>query len=372
MDKTAGAFTFDASRLRDLFLILKDQGYRIAGPKVQNQAIAFGFLERFEDLPCGYQDTQGPGHYRLEKGASSAFFHYAAGPQSLKSILHPARRKLWEANQSAHQSLSFQKTPLPGDAIALFGLRSCDVQALQVLDRVFLEAGYTDEHYAALREKMMIVAVNCAEPSAVCFCQSMGIGPVPAHVDLQLTEVYQDTQHFFVVQAGNEKGNAILESMRLQPADSFQREASEQTIAAGRAKLKKTLDTENLPAILKANPLHSRWDEVADRCLSCGNCTMVCPTCFCTRTDDITDLQGEHSERWLQWDSCFTADFSYIHGGQVRKSTMSRYRQWLTHKLSSWHDQFGTSGCVGCGRCIAWCPVGIDLTEEASAIRSTT
>ncbi len=371
MDKAAGAFTFEASRLRNLFLTLQNKGFRIAGPKLQNSAIAFGYLERFEDLPCGYQDAQGPGHYRLEKVPSGAFFHYAVGPQSLKGILHPARRKLWEASRSVHESLNFQEAPIPVEAIALFGLRACDVHALKVLDKVFLDAGYTDEHYAALRNRLLIVAVNCAEPSDLCFCESMGTASIPAHVDVQLTEVYRDTQHYFVARAGSEQGKDILETMRLQAADSLQKAEADATVANGRAKLKKTLNTENLPAILKTNPLHPRWDEIADRCLSCGNCTMVCPTCFCTRTEDITDLEGEHSERWLQWDSCFTADFSYIHGGQVRQSTKSRYRQWLTHKLSTWHDQFGSSGCVGCGRCVAWCPVGIDLTEEASAIRST-
>ena len=98
---------------------------------------------------------------------------------------------------------------------------------------------------------------------------------------------------------------------------------------------------------------------------------MVCPTCFCTTVEDHSDLAGETAERVRSWDSCFTLDFSYVHGGSVRTETQSRYRQWMTHKLASWIDQFGTSGCVGCGRCITWCPVGIDITEEAAAIRQT-
>jgi ferredoxin len=96
---------------------------------------------------------------------------------------------------------------------------------------------------------------------------------------------------------------------------------------------------------------------------------MACPTCFCTTVDDVTDLTGSQAVRSRRWDSCFSMDFSYIHGGSVRSSGASRYRQWLTHKLASWQDQFGASGCVGCGRCITWCPVGIDLTEEVEAIR---
>jgi Fe-S oxidoreductase len=96
---------------------------------------------------------------------------------------------------------------------------------------------------------------------------------------------------------------------------------------------------------------------------------MVCPTCFCTTVEDVSDVTGDHAERWRRWDSCFTLGFSYIHGGSIRNSGKARYRQWMTHKLASWIDQFGTSGCVGCGRCITWCPVGIDITEEARAIR---
>jgi formate hydrogenlyase subunit 6/NADH:ubiquinone oxidoreductase subunit I len=110
---------------------------------------------------------------------------------------------------------------------------------------------------------------------------------------------------------------------------------------------------------------------VAQRCLACTNCTLVCPTCFCVAVEDTTDLAGDHVERHRRWDSCFTAGHSYVHGGSVHASTASRYRQWMTHKLSTWFDQFGSSGCVGCGRCIAWCPAAIDITEEAAAITGT-
>jgi sulfhydrogenase subunit beta (sulfur reductase) len=133
----------------------------------------------------------------------------------------------------------------------------------------------------------------------------------------------------------------------------------------------RTLDTADIKALLYRNYEHPRWDNAAARCLTCGNCTMVCPTCFCTTVEDVTDLKGEHAERWQKWDSCFTMDFSYIHGGIIRSSPKARYRQWMTHKLATWIDQFGTSGCVGCGRCITWCPVAIDITEEVRAIRES-
>ena len=131
------------------------------------------------------------------------------------------------------------------------------------------------------------------------------------------------------------------------------------------------LDTTGLPELLAANREHPRFAEVAGRCLTCGNCTSVCPTCFCTSVEDVNDLADGSAERWRVWDTCFSVDYSYIHGGSVRRSPEARYRQWLTHKFGTWVDQFGTSGCVGCGRCITWCPVGIDVTEELAAIRAT-
>ena len=135
--------------------------------------------------------------------------------------------------------------------------------------------------------------------------------------------------------------------------------------------IKRRMNTSVIRELLYNNLENPHWDEVATRCLNCANCTMVCPTCFCTTVQDVTDLTGKHAERWRKWDSCFSTEFSYIHGGSIRTSAKSRYRQWLVHKLASWHDQFGTSGCVGCGRCITWCPVGIDITEEANAFRES-
>jgi ferredoxin len=189
--------------------------------------------------------------------------------------------------------------------------------------------------------------------------------------DLALTEMLEGGQHYFVVEIGSEKGESVFQQISRRQADAREIKAAESVIARTAQQMGRQMDTAGIKELLYHNYEHPRWDEVASRCLTCANCTMVCPTCFCTTVEDVTDLTGDAAERWRRWDSCFTMDFSYIHGGSVRASTKSRYRQWMTHKLATWIDQFGSSGCVGCGRCITWCPVGIDLTEEVRAIRET-
>jgi ferredoxin len=246
-------------------------------------------------------------------------------------------------------------------------VRACDLHAVAIQDRVFLEGGHVEPDYAARRRDAFFVAVNCARAGGTCFCVSMDTGPrVTEGFDLALTEL----DGRFVVEAGSERGEDVLAALECAPAtDDDVREALEQSERTA-ASMGRALETDGLRELLQDNRDHPRWAEVADRCLSCGNCTMVCPTCFCSTVEDTTDLAGENAERTRLWDSCFTLEHSYMHGGSVRRSASSRYRQWMTHKLSTWIDQFGTSGCVGCGRCITWCPVAIDITEEAAAIRA--
>ena len=201
----------------------------------------------------------------------------------------------------------------------------------------------------------------------------MGTGPrATAGFDLCLTEVLGRERHYFVAEVGTELGAALLERVPHVAATPGALAAAERVVEATSRSMGRALDTTGIVDLLMGNLEHPRWDEVATRCLTCGNCTMACPTCFCTSVEDTSDLVGEAAERTRRWDSCFTQDFSYLAGGSVRASARSRYRQWMTHKLATWVEQFGTSGCVGCGRCITWCPVGIDITEETRAIRATS
>jgi len=228
---------------------------------------------------------------------------------------------------------------------------------------------YPDADYSRRRKNTLIVVVNCTEAGGTCFCASMGSGPkATTNFDLSLTEILEGT-HRFLVESGSKNGEELLAALPHRSAEMEDIQAAERALDYSTKHMGRTLITEGLREALYKGPEYPRWDIVAARCLSCANCTLVCPTCFCSTMEDTTDLTGSTAKRSRRWDSCFTLDFSYIHGGSVRSSARARYRHWLTHKLGTWVDQFGTAGCVGCGRCITWCPAAIDITEEAAAIR---
>ena len=350
---------------------LREDGYRLVGPTVREGAIVYGSLTSVADLPVGLTDVQEAGTFRLARRSDGALFGYVPGPHSWKQFLHVPRRRLWQARRTA-EGIEMVAEPEPLDRLAFIGARSCELHAIAIQDTVLGAGPFVDADYAARRQNVFIVAVNCGQAGGTCFCVSMGTGPrVSGDFDLALTEVLDETGHRFVIEIGTERGAEILARVPHQPADSHNRQAAERIVEQTASRMGRTMDNSDVKALLYRNLDHPRWDDVAARCLSCANCTMVCPTCFCTAVEDTTDLTGDHAERWQRWDSCFTHAFSYIHGGSVRPSTKAKYRQWLTHKLATWIDQFGTSGCVGCGRCITWCPVGIDITEEVRAIRAS-
>jgi len=251
-------------------------------------------------------------------------------------------------------------------------VRACELHAITIQDKVFLDGPFVDRNYRARREGLFLVAVNCGQAGGNCFCVSMNTGPrATSGYDLALTEILQDGRHYFLTEIGTTRGAEVMSSVPHQAAGDDDRQRAERVLDHTTRHMGQRLDTRGIKELLYRNYEHPQWDNVAERCLSCANCTLVCPTCFCTTVEDTTNLNGNHAERWRRWDSCFTVDFSYIHGGSVRATPRSRYRQWMMHKLATWIDQFGVSGCVGCGRCITWCPVGIDITAEAGAIRAS-
>ena len=356
--------------LEQLVAALRARGYRVVGPTVRDRVIVHDELDAASELPVGWTEVQEGGTYRLERRDDEARFGFASGPHSWKQFLFPPRIRLWRA---ARRNGGFEVEPEERDErpLALLGVRSCDLHAIAIQDRVFLGGPHTEADYAARREGAFVVALNCFEAGGTCFCVSMGTGPkAESGYDLALTEILAGG-HRFLVETGSERGGELLQELDSRPAVEEDRAAAEDAVAHAAATMGRQMETDGIRELLYGNLEHPRWDDVASRCLTCGNCTLVCPTCFCTSVEDVNDLAGEATERWRSWDSCFTLDHSYIHGGQIRPDNRSRYRQWMTHKLATWIDQFGTSGCVGCGRCITWCPVAIDITEEVAAIRAT-
>lgn len=335
---------------------------------VRDGAIVYDRVERPEELPAGWTDEQEAGRYRLKRREDGALFGYAVGPQSWKKYLHPAEIRLFEAERKNGVFRIWNSAPKPTPR-AFLGVRACELAAIGVKDRVLLEDQYRDDIYRDRREGVFLVAVQCTQASATCFCASMGTGPaLRGGYDLALTELIEP-EHRFIVEVGSERGREVLGELEHgEPSEEDRRQAAA-AVELVSAQQTRRMDTNGIRDLLYQNFEHPRWDDVASRCLTCANCTMVCPTCFCTTVEDTSDVTGDHAERWRRWDSCFTLNFSYIHGGSVRSSSKARYRQWMTHKLAYWIDQFGSSGCVGCGRCITWCPVGIDITEEVRAIR---
>jgi sulfhydrogenase subunit beta (sulfur reductase) len=371
--RTGAVVTVERSDLDALLAAIAGQGYHVVGPTVRDGAIVYGDVSSSADLPVGWSDEQDGGSYRLRRREDEAVFGYAVGPQSWKQFLHPPKLRLWRARRGENgEGLEILEEPTAAPRFAFIGVRSCELHAIAIQDQVFLPGAHPDLSYAARREDVLLVAVNCGEPGGTCFCVSMNTGPkASSGYDLALTEVLDGGLHQFVVEIGSERGARVLAEVPHRAAEETDVRAAAEVTAGAVTRMGREMPAVDLRELLFANYEHPRWDEVAERCLTCGNCTMVCPTCFCTSVEDTADLAGEEAERWRRWDSCFSLSFSHVAGGDVRSSPRSRYRQWMTHKLATWVDQFGTSGCVGCGRCITWCPVGIDITEEISAMLSS-
>jgi sulfhydrogenase subunit beta (sulfur reductase) len=349
--------------------ILRNEGWETIGPTLRDGAVMYDAVRGLADLPTGLRDVHGQGTYHVTQTDAPDLFGYNVGPVSLKRFLFPPETLLFRSSREQGR-ITLEEPPAEARRIAVIGVRACDVAAANIQDRVFLDGEFRDESYGNRRSGLFVVAVNCTTAGENCFCASMDSGPAAkGHFDLALTEVAGPDGHFFIMQSGGDRGAAAATALGAPLASSDELNAAAAAVDVARQSMGKSLDTRGLKKVLYQSAESSHWEEVAKRCLACANCTMVCPTCFCSTVVDSTDLTGETADRTRVWDSCFNTEYSHMHGGAVRESTSARYRQWLTHKLASWHDQFGTPGCVGCGRCITWCPAGIDLTEEVKGLR---
>lgn len=357
--------------LEQLIQVLREEQYTVLGPTVAHDTVVIRPIQSVDELPYGVRDDQDGGHYRLVDGDPELCFEYVVGPDGPKRYLFPPELKLFDFHVSGDRFVLDAGPPDP-PKMAFLGVRPCELAAVRVQDQVFgvAEPGMfrceSESWYTQAREKALFIAVNCTRPGGTCFCASWGTGPAASEgFDLALTEIRSG----FAVQVGSQRGRELLGRLRARKPTVAEVELVELKLQRACEQMGRRLETGDVKGLLDHTLEHAEWDDVAQRCLSCGNCTMVCPTCFCCTVEDSTHLARETVTRTRYWESCYTHRFSYITTGPERNTIRGRYRHWLRHKLGTWWDQFGQSGCIGCGRCITWCPVGIDLTEEVPRLR---
>ncbi|HTP01152.1 MAG TPA: 4Fe-4S dicluster domain-containing protein [Anaerolineales bacterium] len=363
-----GTVSIQKPVFNDLLARLREAGFETLGPRVKDGTLVYEAIDTLADLPRGYSAELEAGRYRLVRPGHDRYFDVISGQSSWKQFLFPPRLDLF-AMQKIGRSWEVQKPEPDQHNFAFIGVRGCDLAAIQVQDKAFIREDFHDPIYLARRERVFILAVDCLRPGATCFCASMGTGPRPkGGFDLRLTEL----DGVFLITIGSELGRRMMAGLPYEAASAFVMSSAERGIEQAAQSMGRELDTSDLPDLILNNLDADQWDDVAKRCLSCGNCTQACPTCFCWDATDQLDLTGTKTKRVRVWDSCFNPDYSYQAGGNTRPNIRSRYRQWLSHKLGTWVQQYGTFGCVGCGRCIVWCPAGIDLTKEIPALRKET
>ncbi len=348
--------------LSTLFEVLIQSGYQVYGPRIRDGAIQFAPLDGAASLPVGVTNDQQPGHYRLASGDSQRLFDWNHGPQGLKPLCFAPREVLW---QESAEPFAFRRTLPEVTPTAVLGVRACDLAALAIQDHHFLLEMRPDPHYRERRESLLLIGVDCAHSAQTCFCASTGDGPaLDGGYDIGMAELDEG----FLLWHQSDKGQAITEQLTLPLATETQLEAMLQATTQAAQQQQRYLPERQVLQHLYQRLEHGHWDQVAERCLSCGNCTAVCPTCFCYQTQHEMALTGDAAEMVRSWDSCFSPTHSDMGHFQIRNNIKHRYRQWLTHKLAGWQVQQRRIGCTGCGRCIAWCPVGIDLTREVRAV----
>jgi ferredoxin len=352
------------AQLQQLFDVLHQQGFACVGPKQADNAIVYAEIQGVDDLPKGLEVDQSPGQFSMQQQEHDRHFSWANTAQAIKPLSFTSREVLWQCEKDAQGNLHFKQHMPPSRAIAIIGARACDLAALRLQEQHFLNPYAEDPWFKQRIGNLFIVAVHCSHAAATCFCHNTGDGPRASRdFDIAMHELDQG----FILEAGSYSGEKILRKLALDKITAQHSKLAEEQINTTISRQTRTLPAE-VKDILLQRLEHPHWEKVGERCLSCGNCTAVCPTCFCHQQHDEFSMANNTGSHYREWSSCFTHNHGYISGHSLRPTTARRYRQWLTHKFANWYEQYGRSGCVGCGRCITWCPVGIDVTVELKAL----
>lgn len=350
--------------LQQLFQLLQDQGYRVIGPRLDSHAIVYDEIRTAEQLPSGMEVRQAPGRYELHQREHGRHFSWANTAQTIKPLTFAPNETLWTCQRDEQGNLQFQQQLPEAGSLAVIGARACDLAALKLQQQHFLNQHAEDPWFKQRFGSMLIIAVHCSHAADTCFCHATGDGPeVRDGYDIAMHELDDG----YLLEAASYTGETLAKQLPLSAISQAQQQQADDQLQQCRDGQSRTLPSQ-LQHTLMARLEHQQWEKVGERCLSCGNCTAVCPTCFCHQQHDDVSLADDSAVHYRQWSSCFSHNHGYLSGFSLRPTPARRYRQWLTHKFGSWHDQYGRSGCVGCGRCISWCPVGIDVTEELHAI----
>lgn len=352
------------SRFQQLLDVLAAQGFKCVGPRVQDQVILYDEIGTVDDLPLGMEVEQAPGRFTLRPENHKRHFSWANTAQAIKPLSFASHEVLWHCEKDEQGRLSFRQHTPAQEPIAIIGARACDLAALKLQQQHFLSPYAEDPWFKQRVGNLFIVAVHCSHAADTCFCAHTGDGP---RADDEFDIALHELDEGFIVETGSYSGEQVVKQLDLLDVQQSQQDQAD-------AQLQHCADSQSrrLPDHVKDRLLQQlenpHWEKIGERCLSCGNCTAVCPTCFCHQQHDELSIADHSASHYREWSSCFTHNHGYISGYSFRPTRTRRYRQWLTHKFANWYDQYGRSGCVGCGRCITWCPVGIDVTEELAAL----